>query len=331
MRTAVVAVGGNSLIHAGEPTAADGHGTVDRQHQNLQATCEGLAAVLEAGYEVVVTHGNGPQVGEALLRSELASSQLGRVTLDQCVAETQGIIGYLLQQTLHETLARHGLRRPVVTIVTQVLVSSRDPALHLATKPVGPFYTRQEAEAHASAFGWQVIEDAGRGYRRAVPSPEPKAIIELEAIRQAVSQGMLVVTCGGGGIPVIYREDVLTGLEAVIDKDRASALLAWELEAELFLMSTGVNCVELDFGTPKAQKLDKMTVPEALRLLEQGQFPPGNMGPKIEAAVQYLDRMDGTVLITSPEKIREALQGMAGTRITSAAEPALRPRFRRVA
>lgn len=325
MRKAVVAIGGNSLVRAG------GRGGVEEERRHLRATCEGLAAVLEAGYEVVVTHGNGPQVGDALLRSELAAEQLTPLTLDVCVAETQGNIGYLIQQTLRETLARHGLRRPMATIVTQVLVSSRDPALDDATKPIGPFFTRQEAERRAVKLGWQVAEDAGRGYRRVVPSPEPKAIIELETIRQALDAGMLVIACGGGGIPVIYRGDLLVGLEAVIDKDRASALLAWELEAELFLISTSVSHVELDYGTPSARPLHRMNVDEARRYLREGHFAPGSMGPKIEAAIQYLERTDGTVLITSPERISEALQGMNGTCISQTAESALDRLSRRVA
>jgi carbamate kinase len=325
MRTAVVAIGGNSLIRAGKPC------TLEEQRRNLRATCEGVAAVLEAGYQVVVTHGNGPQVGEALLRSEAARDELGRLPLDVCVAQTQGGIGYLLQQTLQETLARHGLRRGVVTMVTQVLVSSRDPALKRATKPVGPFYSKREAEKRAAEYGWTVVEDAGRGYRRVVPSPEPIAIIELKPIRRGLAQGMLVIACGGGGIPVIYRDDVLAGLEAVIDKDRASALLAWELEAALFLISTSVDQVELDHASPRARALDHLTVIEARRYLREGQFPPGSMGPKIEAAVEYLEHSNGAVLITSPEKIREAMQGMAGTRITSTAASAALDRSHRAA
>lgn len=317
MPTAVVAIGGNSLSRAGDGDSAE------ERRRNLQVTCEGLAAVLEAGYEVVVTHGNGPQVGDALLRSELAAAQLAPLSLDQCVAETQGSIGFLLQQTLHETLARHGLRRPIVTLITQVLVSARDPAIEQATKPIGPFYTREEATRRASALGWSTVEDAGRGYRRVVPSPEPVAIIELRAIRDALAQGMMVIACGGGGIPVIYHGEELVGLEAVIDKDRASGLLAWELEADLFLISTAVARVELDYSTPRARPLDYLSVEEARRHMSEGQFPPGSMGPKIQAALHFLERSGGQVIITSPEKIPEALQGMAGTRIAPHADDLL--------
>lgn len=324
MPTAVVAIGGNSLARPGE------RGTVEEQRRNLQATCEGIAAVLAAGYQVVVTHGNGPQVGDALLRSELAADQAVPLPLDVCGAETQGSIGYLLQQTLHETLHRRGLARPVVTMVTQVLVSRRDPAFRNPTKPVGPFYTREQAEERRRRQRWYIVEDAGRGYRRVVPSPMPKVIVELEAIAGALASGALVIACGGGGIPVVFKNDRLVGIDAVIDKDRASSLLAWELEAELFLMSTGVDQVSLHYGTPKQQPLDQLTAEEARRYLREGHFPSGSMGPKIEAALNYLERGGGLVIITSPEKIPEALQNMAGTRISPSRDTAL-PRKRRLA
>ena len=309
MPTAVVAIGGNSLIGRGEK------GTLEEQRRNLQTTCEGIAAVLAAGYRTVVTHGNGPQVGDALLRSELAAGQVEQLPMDACVAETQGSIGYLLQQTLQETLPRHGLRRPVVTMVTQVLVSRRDPAFRNPTKPVGPFYNQDEAERHHRTLGWQMVQDGCLGYRRVVPSPEPREIMELPAIQAALESDALVIACGGGGIPVVFRRDRLAGIDAVIDKDRASALLAWELEAELFLISTGVPQVALNYGTPAQQQLERMSVTEARAYLREGQFPAGSMGPKIEAALAYLDRGGPMVIITSPENISEALHGMAGTRI----------------
>ena len=316
MPTAVVAIGGNSLIRPGEK------GTLEEQRRNLQTTCEGIAAVMAAGYSTVVTHGNGPQVGDALLRSELAASQVEPLPMDACVAETQGSIGYLLQQTLQETLPRHGLRRPVVTMVTQVLVSPRDPAFRNPTKPVGPFYNQDEAERRRRALGWQMVEDARRGYRRVVPSPEPKEIMELPAIQAALQGDALVIACGGGGIPVVFRRDRLVGIDAVIDKDRASALLAWELEAELFLISTGVAQVALNYSTPEQRQIECLSATQARRYLREGQFPSGSMGPKIEAALAYLDRGGKLVIITSPENLPEALQGMAGTRITPVPEPA---------
>jgi len=310
MPTAVVAIGGNSLIRPGEK------GTLEEQRRNLQTTCEGIAAVIAAGYRAVVTHGNGPQVGDALLRSELAASQAEPLPMDACVAETQGSIGYLLQQTLQETLPRRGLRRPVVTMVTQVLVSRRDPAFRNPSKPVGPFYNPDEAERRRRTLGWQMVEDPPRGFRRVVPSPEPKEIMELPAIQAALHSDALVIACGGGGIPVIFRRDRLVGIDAVIDKDRASALLAWELEAELFLISTGVAHVALNYGTPDQRQIECLSAIQARRYLREGQFPGGSMGPKIEAALAYLERGGKLVIITSPENLSEALHGMAGTRIT---------------
>jgi len=209
-----------------------------------------------------------------------------------------------------------------VTMVTQVLVSGRDPAFGRPTKPVGPFYSREEAERRQATLGWQMVEDSKRGWRRVVPSPEPKVILELEAVKGALSSGALVIACGGGGIPVVYRENRLAGIEAVIDKDRASSLLAWELEAELFVISTSVDRVSLDYATPRQRPLDHLSLADARRYLAEGQFPPGSMGPKIEAAVGYLERGGRLVIITSPECLPEALHGMAGTRVSAAVETA---------
>ena len=314
MPIAVVAIGGNSLTRPGDK------GTLEEQRKNLQSTCEGIAAVMHAGYQVVVTHGNGPQVGDALLRSELAAGQASPLPLDACVAETQGSIGYLLQQTLQETLQRRGLRRPVVTLVTQVLVSARDPAFRKPTKPVGPFYTRKEANHRCAQLGWHMVEDAHRGYRRVVPSPRPKEIMELPAIQAALLSGALVIACGGGGIPVIFEREKLVGVDAVIDKDLVSSLLAWELEAQLLLISTGVDQVALHYGTSKAQSLRHLTADEARKYLRKGEFPAGSMGPKIQAALEYLDRGGALVIITSPESIPEALHDLAGTRISESGE-----------
>jgi len=310
MPIAVVAIGGNSLVRPGQTDS------IAEQRRNLLPTCDGIAAVLKEGYRVVVTHGNGPQVGDAWRRSEMASSEVAPLPLDACVAETQGTIGYLMEQVLQETLHRHGLRCPVATMVTQVLVSRRDPAFRRPTKPVGRFYTRQEAERGRSEFGWQMVEDAHRGYRRVVPSPQPQEIIELPAIKAALSDGSLVIACGGGGIPVLFRRDEVVGVEAVIDKDRVSSLLASDLEADLFLISTSVERVALHFGTPRQQPLSQLSAQETRRYLDERQFPPGSMGPKIEAALDYLERGGKLVIITSPESIPDALAGLAGTRIT---------------
>jgi carbamate kinase len=309
VRIAVIAIGGNSLIRAGE------RGTVEEQKHNLQSTCEGVAAILQAGYHVVVTHGNGPQVGAALLRSEAASDQVPPQPLDMCGAETQGSIGYLLQQSLQGTLGRHGMGRPVVTVITQTMVARRDPAFRHPTKPVGPFFSKEEAEKRREELGWDIVEDANRGYRRVVASPEPKAIVELLAIQKVLETGAVVISCGGGGIPVILEDVQLLGIEAVIDKDRASSLLASQLGAELFIVSTGVDQVAVNFGKPEEKALDNLTAEEARRHHDDGQFPAGSMGPKIEAAINFLDRGGEKVIITSPEKIPDALAGKAGTKM----------------
>lgn len=316
MPIAVIAIGGNSLVRPGRPDS------IEEQRSNLVTTCDGIAAVLKAGYRAVVTHGNGPQVGDALMRSELAADQVEILPLDACVAETQGTIGYLLEQVLVETLPRHGISCPAFTMVTQVLVSARDPAFRSPTKPVGRFYTREEAERCRAAFGWQMVEDARRGFRRVVPSPQPEGIVELSAIRAALDQNALVIACGGGGIPVVFQQGELVGVEAVIDKDRVSGLLARELEADLFLISTGVEHVSLNYRTPQQQALATMTADEARRYLQEGQFPPGSMGPKIEAALEYLDGSGKLVIITSPDCIPDALYGLAGTRISREAQDA---------
>ena len=319
MPTAVVAIGGNSLVPAG------GRGTLEEQREALRITCEGIADVLACGYRVVVTHGNGPQVGDAWRRSELAAGEVEPLPLDVCVAETQGSIGYLLQQTLEDTLRRRHLRQPVATIVTQVLVSRDDPAFACPTKPVGPVYSREEAEERRTHLGWQMVEEVGRGYRRVVASPQPRGIVEFEAIRAAVARECVVIACGGGGIPVELERNRLRGVEAVIDKDRASGLLASELGAELLLISTSVDEVYLHYGRHWQRHLGHLSVEEARRHLAEGEFPPGSMGPKIEAALGYLERGGRLVIITSPEKIRAALEGAAGTRLTAHEQYAVLP------
>ena len=311
MPTAVAAIGGNSLVPPG------GRGTLEEQREALRVTCEGIADVVACGYRVVVTHGNGPQVGDAWRRSELAAAEVEPLPLDLCVAETQGSIGYLLQQTLEDTLRRRHLRQPVATIVTQVLVSRDDPAFAHPTKPVGPVYSREEADERRTRLGWQMVEEVGRGYRRVVASPHPQGIVEFEAIRAAVERGTVVIACGGGGIPVELEQSRLRGVEAVIDKDRTSGLLATELGAELFLISTSVDEVYLHYGKHWQRPLGHVSVEEARRHLAEGEFAPGSMGPKIEAAISYLEHGGRLVIITSPEKIRPALEGTAGTRIVA--------------
>jgi carbamate kinase len=308
-RVAVVAIGGNSLIKDKE------HVAVKYQWEAVRATCTHIADMIEAGWNVVVTHGNGPQVGFILRRNELAAPEVHTTPMDLIVADTQGSIGYMLQQALNNEFTQRGLDRRAYTIVTQVLVDRDDPAFQNPTKPIGGFLTKEEAERFAQE-GWPVVEDAGRGWRRVVPSPEPVEILEENAIRSAVQEGWIVIAVGGGGIPVIRnRKGELRGVAAVIDKDLASGLLATRIQADLFLISTAVEKVALNFGKPNQQWLDHMTVEEARRYLAEGHFAPGSMKPKVEAVIRYLEQTEGWALITSPENIARALAGETGTRI----------------
>jgi carbamate kinase len=308
-KSAVIAVGGNSLIRAGEK------GDIAQQLANTRRTAQAIVALMREGLHVVVTHGNGPQVGAALLRSERASDQVYAQPLDVCDAATQGEIGYLLQQSLCNELCAAGLGCRVVTLLTQVVVSADDPAMQHPTKPIGPFYSKADAEDRARQFGWKIVEDAARGYRRVVPSPEPIDIVELESIRLLMDGGALVVAVGGGGIPVVRHGGCFAGVEAVIDKDRASALLASRLEADYFIISTDADRVYRDYKKPTQQGLGYVTADEIERDYRQGQFPPGNMGPKIESALRFLRNGGGEVIITSYEHLPEALRGQAGTHI----------------
>jgi len=308
-RTALIAVGGNSLIRAGEK------GTVAEQLANTRRTARAIAGVIQRGFRVVVTHGNGPQVGAALLRSERASDQVYSHSLDVCDATTQGEIGYLLQQSLHNCLTEAGLAIPVVTVLSQVVVRRDDPALSHPTKPVGPFYSRADAEAKRRLLGWEIVEDTARGYRRVVPSPEPVEVVEEGVIRTLLDQGVLVIAVGGGGIPVVRENGTLVGIEAVIDKDRASALLAARLAVDLFIISTDAERVYLDYKRPTQRPIDRATADEMARYHDAGQFPPGNMGPKIESALRFLRAGGKKVIITSYERLCEAVEGTAGTHV----------------
>jgi carbamate kinase len=310
-RSVLIAVGGNSLIRAGEK------GTIDEQLANTRRTAEAIVGLLKEGHRLVVTHGNGPQVGAALLRSERASDQVYGQSLDVCDAATQGEIGYLLQQSLRNVLDAAGMTTPVVTVLTQVVVCKDDPAMRHPTKPIGPFYSRAVAEERARTLGWQVVEDAARGYRRVVPSPEPRELVEEPVIRALLAQGVLVIAAGGGGIPVIRTADGLKGVEAVIDKDRVSALLASRLGVDSFVISTDAERVYLDYRKPTQRALDRVTAEQADEYLRAGQFPPGNMGPKIESALRFLRAGGKEVIITSYERIPAALRGEAGTRIVA--------------
>ncbi len=312
MPTAVVAVGGNSLIRAGEK------GTIAEQMSNVRRTADALIALIAEGYSLVITHGNGPQVGAALLRSERAADEAYRLPLDVCVAATQGEIGYLLQQALTERLSRAGLKRPVVSLLTQVVVAKDDPAMTHPTKPIGPFYSQRDAESRRAQFGWAVVDDAARGWRRVVPSPRPIEIIEEAAIRALVQTGALVIACGGGGIPVVRENGHFTGVDAVIDKDSASLLLALKLEADLLVISTDVERVYVDYKKPTQRALDEVDVAELRQLYDAGHFPPGNMGPKIAAALTFVEQSGGRALITSYERLLDGIRGKAGTHVVRA-------------
>lgn len=309
-RTAVIAIGGNSLIKDKQ------HQTVPDQFAATDETCGHIAGIVQQRWKVVITHGNGPQVGFILLRSELASDVLHTVPLDSCGADTQGALGYMIQQLLGNRLREVGADIPVTTVVTQVVVDEDDPAFENPTKPIGPFYDEEKARLHERERGWAVMEDAGRGWRRVVPSPIPREIVELEAIKVLLQAGFVVIGVGGGGIPVVRdRGGELRGVEAVIDKDYASGLLASGIEADLFLVSTAVEKVYLNYGQPSQKPLDQMTVAEAKGYLDEGHFPVGSMGPKIEAVIQFLERGGKEALITSSENLARALRGETGTRI----------------
>ncbi len=308
-RSALIAIGGNSLIRAGEK------GTIEEQLANTRRTAHAIVGLIHDGFRLVVTHGNGPQVGAALLRSERASDQVYGQSLDVCDATTQGEIGYLLQQSLHNELESAGLQVPVATVLSQVVVDADDPAMRHPTKPIGPFYSRSDAEERARAHGWQVVEDASRGYRRVVPSPEPLEIVEEQVIRALLAQGVLVIAAGGGGIPVVRTAVGLKGVEAVIDKDRVSALLAGRLGVDCFMISTDADRVYLDYRKPTQRALGRVTAAEMAAHHAAGQFPPGNMGPKIESALRFLDGGGREVIITSYNHLREAAHGEAGTHI----------------
>ncbi len=305
----LIAVGGNSLIRAGEK------GTVVEQLANARRTAAAIIGLIREGYHLVVTHGNGPQVGAQLLRSERAADLVPGQTIDVCGAASQGEIGYLLAQSLYDELAAAGLQIPVVSLVTQSIVSPNDPAMQHPTKPIGPFYSRAQAEERKRQFGWEIVEDAARGYRRVVPSPEPVEIVEFEVIRSLMSQGVLVVGCGGGGIPVVRENGDLHGVDAVIDKDRASALLASQLGVDIFAISTDTDYIYLDYKKPTQRALTHVTVSELEAHYRAGQFPPGNMGPKVESSMHFLQAGGSEVIITSYDHLCDAVAGRAGTHV----------------
>ena len=310
----LVTLGGNAIL------PVRGTGTFEEQCAVTRATMQPIASLIRDGAEVVLSHGNGPIVGNILIRNEAARDQIPPMPLDVCGADSQGGIGYMMQQSLQNELRRTGLTdRPVVTIVTQVVVDERDPAFRRPTKPIGPFYTQDRARLLAKEKGWTIVEDAGRGYRRVVPSPKPLEVVEIAAIRQIVEDGGVAIAAGGGGIPVSRQWDgSLHGVEAVIDKDLASSLLARLLGCQTLVIVTGVDRVALRYGKPDQRELERATPDELEGWMEEGHFPAGSMGPKIQAAIEFVRGGGREVIITSPERLTDALEGKTGTLVSRA-------------
>ena len=310
---AVVAIGGNSLIRD------NAHESVEDQYQAVVETAKHIVGMIEQGYEVIVTHGNGPQVGFILRRSEIAKdvAAMHQVPLVSCGADTQGAIGYQIQQAMDNEFKKRGMEKTAVTVVTQVVVSENDPAFQKPTKPIGSFYTKEQAEEiKKSNPSWVMIEDAGRGYRRMVASPLPQEIVEKNVINKLVRDGYCVISVGGGGIPVVKSEDgSLHGVDAVIDKDFATSLLAADIKADVLIISTGVPTVYLNYGKPNEKALDKVTLAELKQYVAENHFAPGSMLPKIQAVISFLENGGKEAIITNPESLEEAVAGKTGTHI----------------
>jgi len=310
-KVAVVAIGGNSLIKDSK------HQTVEDQYQAAKESCYHIADMIETGWDVAIGHGNGPQVGFILRRSEIAHRVEGmhEVPLDVCGADSQGAIGYALQQNLQNELNRRGILKHVATVVTQVLVNKDDPAFKYPTKPIGGFMEEQEAKHREADMGWTVVEDAGRGWRRVVASPLPEEVVEIDAVNALIKEGIVVITVGGGGIPVIDEGNrSLRGVAAVIDKDYASSLLAKLIQADLFLISTSIEKVALNYGKPNQKWIDQMTISQAKAYLAEGiHFAKGSMAPKIQAIIWFMENGGKKALITNPENIGRAMRGETGT------------------
>jgi carbamate kinase len=305
---AIVAMGGHAFIRKGE------RGTIEDHERNAEYIAGQLMCLCQADYRLVITHGNGPQVGSLLIQQEATKSETPDMPLDVLVAMTEGSLGYILQQALLNQLNRHKLRRFVVTTVTQVFVDERDPAFEEPTKPIGPFLTREEAERRRDVNGWKVREDAaGRGWRRLVPSPRPQRVLQRDMIREAASEGHIVIACGGGGIPIKVSGEGYAGVEAVVDKDLTSSVLGVNIGAELLIILTEVPNAYLDFGKPTQRPLSAMTLDEIKRHHAEGHFPPGSMGPKIEAVIHFLEAGGKRALITDPQTLPDAMQGHGGT------------------
>lgn len=314
MKTAVIAIGGNAILRSGEKP------TQENQMRNVAVTCKGLADLIQRGYDIVITHGNGPQVGDILLRNEIAKSEIPPMGLDVCDAESQGQIGYMLQQALSSEFVERGMEKVAVSLITQVVVSEDDPAFKNPTKPIGRYFSAQEAKELQKEKGWAMSYDKKRGgWRRVVPSPEPVGIVESKPVKRlifgGVDQAEVVIACGGGGIPVVMRNNRYHGVEAVVDKDLAAAMLANSIKERLFVIATDVEEVFLNFGTIDQKPYLRGTLSELRKLYATGQFPPGSMGPKILAAIRFLEGGGDEVVICATDKLVQALEHGAGTHI----------------
>ncbi|MCK4956875.1 MAG: carbamate kinase [Candidatus Cloacimonetes bacterium] len=310
-KKAVLALGGNAIIAAGQK------GTIKEQFKNTRESLGGIVELIERGYKLAITHGNGPQVGNLLIQ-QLAGIEKGISPLPLGVlnSATEGTMGYMIEQSLQNRLRDHNIAKDIITIVSQVQVDKNDPSISHPSKPVGPFFDKENADKYAKEYGWTMIEDSGRGYRQVVASPKPIDILQAKAINGLLEEGKIVIACGGGGIPFYINENGhYEGLDAVIDKDYASALLARKIDADLLVILTGVDLVAINFGTPNQTDLDVITIEEAKKHQADGQFPKGSMGPKIAAAINFIEDGGKEVLITSIEKIVEAFEGKTGTRI----------------
>ena len=308
--TIVIALGGNAIIREGQK------GTITEQYENIEESCGYIADLVEEGYNIIITHGNGPQIGNILLQNEAAKDIVPTAPLDVCVAETQGQLGFMIKKSLINTLKKRNIDRSVLCLLTQIVVDKEDPAFNNPTKPIGPFYSKEESEELVRVKGYDMVEDSGRGYRRVVASPMPVDIIEKDTVRQLAEQGNIVIALGGGGISVTEDNGILTGIEAVVDKDHGSRLLANLIGARHLVILTGVPSVAYNFGKPDQEFLPTLTIAKAREYAAQGQFPAGSMGPKIEAAIDYIENDGGTMIITSMDLLKDAIAGKAGTLIT---------------
>ncbi|MDP2683170.1 MAG: carbamate kinase [Deltaproteobacteria bacterium] len=307
----IVSIGGNTLIRKGEK------GEIEEQFEHTERCMTYVARLAAQGFRIAITHGNGPIVGNIVIRNEAAKDIIPAMPLYICNADSGGGIGFMIQQTLYNQLKQLNIKRSVATVITQVVIDKNDTAFSHPTKPIGPFYTKEEAVKNQKEKGWTIVEDSNRGYRRVVPSPKPLKVVEADVIKKLVLDGIIVIAAGGGGLPVAESPDgSLKAMDAVIDKDLATAVLAKEIKAETFIDLTSIDKVYINFGKPNQTGLDKLTLSEVRKYLDAGEFAPGSMGPKIEAAIEFLEAGGKEVIITTPELLESAIEGKAGTRIT---------------